>query len=153
MGDLAVVTWLWPKKVQSLTPRAHEGRVLRVKAALNNVFLILWIWFEVQKSFNHESLSQTDPAIVTWFLPPKSPIFEALVFITEGWHGNGQNCFKPSWYMSMEGAMQPIPKVSIFISLTTKKVTEKAQKNFGQKRAKMAGSWHGRYFLSMSMGN
>ena len=53
--------------------------------------------------------------------------------------------------MSMEGAMQPIPKVGIFVPLTTKKVTEKAQKSFGQKRAKMAGSWHGRYFLSMSM--
>ena len=55
--------------------------------------------------------------------------------------------------MSMEGAMQPIPKVSIFISLTTKKVTEKAKKKLGQKRGKMANSWHGRYFLSISMGN
>ena len=152
MGDLAVLISKVPLLTPPPPPRAHEGRMLRVKAALNNVFLILWIRFEIQKSFNHESLSQTDPAL-TWFLTPNSPIFEALVFITEGWHGNGQNCSKPSWYMSMEGAMQPIPKVSIFVSLTTKKVTEKAQKSFGQKRAKMAGSWHGRYFLSMSMGN
>ena len=42
--------------------------------------------------------------------------------------------------MSMEGAMQPIPKVSIFISLTTKKVTEKAQKHF---LAKNALKWQG----------
>ena len=45
--------------------------------------------------------------------------------------------------------VRPVPKVSIFMAVTTKKVTEKAQKwqDFGQKRAEMAGSWHGIYFF------
>ena len=54
---------------------------------------------------------------------------------------------------------RPIPKVSIFMAVTAKKVTEKAQK-----QAKMARFWpktryNGRvmaretFFLSMSMGN
>ena len=39
-----------------------------------------------------------------------------------------------------------MPKVSIFMAVTTKKVTEKAQKwqDFGQNGAIMAGSGHGR---------
>ena len=35
-------------------------------------------------------------------LTQKSPVFEAPVFMTE--HGDGQNCFKPAWYMSIEDA-------------------------------------------------
>ena len=42
-----------------------------------------------------------------------------------------------------------IPKVSIIMAVTTKLVTEKAKKwqDFGQNRAVMAGSWHGRYLF------
>ena len=45
-----------------------------------------------------------------------------------------------------------IPKVSIYMAVTTKLVTEKAKKcqkwqDFGQNRAIIAGSWHGRYLF------
>ena len=50
------------------------------------------------------------------------------------------------------------PKVSKFLAGTTKILTKKTQNGwkwqyFGQNSAIMAGSWHERYFLSMSMGN
>ena len=47
-----------------------------------------------------------------------------------------------------------IPKVSIFMAVTTKIVAEKAQKwqDFGQNHATMAGSWHGRYFFITGYG-
>ena len=45
--------------------------------------------------------------------------------------------------------VQRIPKVSISMAVTTKKVPEKAQKwqDIGQNGAIMAGPWHGRYFF------
>ena len=45
--------------------------------------------------------------------------------------------------------VQRIPKVSIFMAVTTKIVPEKAQKwqDFGQNGAIMAGPWHGRHFF------
>ena len=58
--------------------------------------------------------------------------------------------------------MRPVPKVSIFMALTTKIVTEKAEKwpkmaKNGKFLAKIALQWQGHgaggIFLSMSMGN
>ena len=42
-----------------------------------------------------------------------------------------------------------MPKVSIFMAVTTKIVPEKPQKwqDFGQNGAIMAGPWHGRHFF------
>ena len=48
-----------------------------------------------------------------------------------------------------------MPKVSIFMAMTTKIVPEKAQKwqDFGQNGAIMAGSWHGRDLFINVYGN
>ena len=51
---------------------------------------------------------------------------------------------------------RPIPKVSIFMAVTAKKVTERLKnrqkwQDFGQKRAIMAGSWHGRHFFNQCL--
>ena len=46
-------------------PRAREGRMTGAKTALNHVFLLVLMCFEVLKSSHNGSLPQTDPAIVT----------------------------------------------------------------------------------------
>ena len=48
---------------------AQGGGMAGVKTALNHVFLLVLMWFEVIKSFYNESLPQTDSAIVTCFWP------------------------------------------------------------------------------------
>ena len=89
------ISHFWP-------PCAHEGRMAGAKTALNHVCLLVLMWFEVIKSFHDESPSQTDPAIVTWFWPKNHPFLRPPCSQLK--HGNGQNCFKPTWYMSMEDA-------------------------------------------------
>ena len=89
------ISHFWP-------PRAHEGRMAGAKTALNHVFLLVLMWFEVIKSFHDESPSQTDPAIVTWFWPKNHPFLRPPCSQLK--HGNGQNCFKPTWYMSKDYA-------------------------------------------------
>ena len=89
------ISHFWP-------PHAHAGRMAGAKTALNHVFLLVLMWFEVIKSFHDESPSQTDPAIVTWFWPKNHPFLRPLCSWLK--HGDGQNCFKPAWYMSIEDA-------------------------------------------------
>ena len=60
------ISHFWP-------PRSNEGRMAGAKTALNHVFLLVLMWFEVIKSFHDESPSQTDLAIVTWFWPKNHP--------------------------------------------------------------------------------
>ena len=89
------ISLFWP-------PCAHEGRMAGAKTALNNVFLLVLMCFEVLKSSHNGSLPQTDPAIVTWFWPKNHPFLRPPCSWLK--HGDGQNCFKPAWYMSIEDA-------------------------------------------------
>ena len=54
-------------------PRAHGRRMAGVIQALNHVFLYIYMWFEVLKSFNVIPGSLGDLAIVTWFWPQNGP--------------------------------------------------------------------------------
>ena len=72
-GDPAIVTWFWPQNRPFLTPRAHGRRMAGVIQALNHVFLYIYMWFEVLKSFNVIPGSLGDLAIVTWFWPQNGP--------------------------------------------------------------------------------
>ena len=78
-----------------------------VKTALNHVFLLVIMWFEVLKSFDDESLPQTKRAIVTCFWPSINPFLRPPYSQLK--HGKGQNCFKPTWFMSMEDACSTDP--------------------------------------------
>ena len=89
------ISHFWP-------PHAHAGRMAGAKTALNHVFLLVLMWSEVLKSSQNGSLPQTDPAIVTWFWPKNHPFLRPPCSWLK--HGDGQNCFKPAWYMSIEDA-------------------------------------------------
>ena len=145
----------WPchcdlKKRSFLTPPCIRGGMAEVKTALNHVLLVL-MWFEVS-TMN----PCPRPTLPLW------PVFDLTITHFWGVH---------SWCMAMakntsnqlgicpwKMHVRPMPKLSIFIAVTTKKRRKRLKKQAKMarswpKRAIMAGPWHGRHFLSMSMGD